>query len=329
MNRFLASSLMVMLLSLVACEEGGKTEGSSSSVEIHLRSDVPTFNGDTAYQYVQTQLEFGPRVPNSEGHAAMAIWLVETLEQYGAKVKVQNATVTAYDQTPLYISNIFASYNPGAQRRVLISAHWDTRPVADQDDERQDEPIPGANDGASGVAVLLEMARLFQQQVPEIGVDLAFWDAEDYGNPNVRDSYALGSQYWARNKHVPNYRAIWGINLDMVGAKGAEFPKEGRSLDFNALLVERVWKTAKLLGYGTYFVNRKANPIVDDHVYVSMQGGVPMIDIIDIPRVGGFFQHWHTHDDDLPSIDPETMKAVGQTVLQVIYDEGVPRAANP
>lgn len=321
--------LIISLFLFTACEDDQK-QSNRAQPKVLLRTDldIPDFDADSAYRYVAQQVAFGPRVPGSAGHIATANWLVSRLEGFGAEVKVQSATVTAYDGTPLPMNNIIASYNPQETRRIILSAHWDTRPVADQGTERPDEPIPGANDGGSGVGVLLEIARQFSERTPYIGVDIILWDAEDYGNGDVRDSYCLGSQYWTQNKHKAGYRAMWGINLDMVGAQGAEFPREGQSRQYNPVLLDRVWKTAQLLGYGQYFVDRRAEPIVDDHYYMSRDGGVPTIDIIDIPAGGGFFEHWHTQGDDLEVISRETLEAVGQTVLQVVYSEGAPAPAS-
>ncbi len=329
MMRILTWLLSALLFLVMACsnEPSRRTpRSSSSSIALNPNVSVPGFSADSAYAYIEKQLSFGPRVPNSPGHMATANWLVEKLESFGAKVQVQTATVTAYDGTPLDMKNIIASYNPELTRRVMLSAHWDTRPMADQEEDEalHDQPIPGANDGGSGVAVLLEMARHFQRQVPTVGVDLVLWDTEDYGVSEVQDSYCLGSQYWSKNKHQPGYQATWGINLDMVGTHDARFPREGQSMTYAPFLVERVWKTAELLGYGEYFVMRRTDPIVDDHYYVSAEGGVPMIDIIDQPGGKGFFEHWHTLGDDIDAISRETLKAVGQTVMQVVYSEGVP-----
>lgn len=286
-------------------------------------ANVPDFDADSAYAYIEKQLSFGPRVPNTAAHVACAQWLMAKLDSFGATVITQPAVVQAFDGTALNMVNIIGAYHPESQRRIMLSAHWDTRPFADEDDERQDEPIPGANDGASGVAVLLEIARQFAQQDPGLGVDIVFWDAEDYGKSEVRDSYCLGAQYWARNKHVPGYEAMWGINLDMVGAPNARFTREGQSMQYAPQVVDRVWRTASLLGYGQYFSSLRTDGIIDDHVYVSRLGGVPMIDIIDQPSGQRFFEHWHTHEDDLDAISRETLKAVGQTVLTVVYQMGV------
>jgi glutaminyl-peptide cyclotransferase len=321
--RLLISTLFVALASLllISCgEETSQQDKEPPQPPARPQVEVPAFNADSAYAYVEKQLSFGPRVPNTQAHVACAEWLIAKLDSFGAKVITQPAVVQAFNGTALNMINIIGAYNPESQRRIMLSAHWDTRPFADEDDERQDEPIPGANDGASGVAVLLEIARQFHLQNPSIGVDIVFWDAEDYGKSEVRDSYCLGSQYWARNKHVPNYEAMWGINLDMVGAANARFTREGQSMQYAPQVVDRVWRAADLLGYQQYFSLERTDGIIDDHVYVSRMGGVPMIDIIDQPTGGQrFFEHWHTHEDDLDAISRETLKAVGQTVLTVVY----------
>lgn len=282
---------------------------------------VPDFVADSAYVYIEKQLSFGPRVPNTGSHVACANWLVKKLEDFGATVTLQPAVVQAFNGDQLNMQNIIASFSPEKERRVMLSAHWDTRPFADEDTARQNEPIPGANDGGSGVGVLLEIARLMGQNEPTVGIDIALWDAEDYGSSNVPNSYCLGSQFWAKNKHKQGYKALYGINLDMVGAENALFPKEGNSMRYAPNAVEKVWRNAQILGYGRYFSLQRTDGIIDDHLYVSSIGGVGMIDIIDQPNGQGFFEHWHTHGDDLETISRETLKAVGQTLLAVIYRE--------
>ena len=316
--------LVFVLLGLIlSCgSESSQKPADNTPVEVAIPDiPIPDFSADSAYAFVEKQLSFGPRVPNTGGHLACADWLVKTFESYGAKVSTQPAVVQAYNGTPLNMVNIIAVYAPEKQRRVLLSAHWDSRPVADEDDERQDEPIPGANDGGSGVGILLEIARHLGQTNPNIGVDIILWDAEDYGSPSVSGSYGLGSQHWSRNKHRSGYKALYGINLDMVGAEGANFPKEGHSMQYASNIVDKVWRTASIEGFGNYFSNERTDPIIDDHVYVNAIGGVPMIDIIDQPNGRGFFEHWHTHGDDIDAISKETLKAVGQTVMAVVYRE--------
>ncbi|MDX2246737.1 MAG: M28 family peptidase [Bacteroidia bacterium] len=310
-----------VLFFLLSCN-GGTTEKPRTEPTPPVRDiSVPVFQADTAYRYIEKQLAFGPRVPNTPAHAACADWIIGQLESFGAKVTTQPAVVTAFNNTRLNMVNIIASFQPEKQRRVMLTAHWDTRPFADEDSIRKDEPIPGANDGGSGVGVLLEIARILGQDSIAIGVDIVFWDAEDYGNSDVPNSYCLGSQYWAENKHKPGYTAMYGINLDMVGAKNAVFSKEGHSLQYAPNTVEKVWRQAQLLGFGQYFSIQRTDPIIDDHVYVSAKGGIGTIDIIDQPEGRGFFKHWHTHGDDISVISKETLQAVGQTLLAVVYKE--------
>lgn len=284
---------------------------------------VPNFNADSAYGYIEQQLSFGPRVPNSSGHIACANWLEATLRRHGARITLQPAEVTAYNGTRLYIQNIIASFRPEQKQRIMLSAHWDTRHIAEADEEQPDQPIPGANDGGSGVGVLLEMARLMGETPPGIGVDIFLWDAEDYGDPGdgSENSYCLGSQYWARNPHKAGYRARYGINLDMVGATNATFYQEGQSRNYAPQVVDKVWQTAHRLGYGSYFPLQPSDGIVDDHLYINVLAGIPTIDIIHQPDGTGFFAQWHTQEDDLDVISKETLKAVGQTLLEVVYRE--------
>jgi Zn-dependent M28 family amino/carboxypeptidase len=317
--------LLVFLALLAGCQEdAGKKPVKETPVapKVDLPDlPVPDFSAERAFQYIEKQLSFGPRVPNTGAHASCANWLMEEFSAHGATVTSQPALVTAHDGKQLNLQNIIASFQPEKKQRIMLSAHWDSRPYADQDNERRNEPIPGANDGASGVAVLLEIARHLGQANPYIGVDLFLWDGEDYGVSEVQDSYCLGSQYWAKNKHIPNYRAMYGINLDMVGAKDAFFPKEGQSLRFAPSVVEKVWDTAARLGYDNHFSMMASEGIIDDHLYLNVLAGIPYIDIIHQPEGKGFFPAWHTHDDDIGVIDPATLKAVGQTVLAVVYGE--------
>jgi hypothetical protein len=281
------------------------------------------FNADSAYSYIEKQLSFGPRVPNTKSHQSCRDWLVYKLRAYGAKVQLQNAEVLAYDGKVLNISNIIASYNPAAKKRIFLCAHWDTRPIADQDDENKNKAIPGANDGGSGVGVLLEIARQLQKDSLSLGVDIILFDAEDYGAPRTSpkagtaETWCLGSQYWSRHPHNPSYNPKYGILLDMVGARNASFAMEQNSLNYAGQVMKRVWKIAHQLGHGSYFRYDKVPPIIDDHLFINEIANFPCIDIVhhDTYSKSSFGDYWHTHDDNLSIIDKSTLNAVGESVM--------------
>ncbi len=319
------AGLAVVLLT--ACRRN-TASSSVSSAPAAPAVQVPDFNADSAFAYVERQVAFGPRVPNTEAHRRTAAYLADELRRHGAQVISQNFQVRAYDGTTLNACNIIASYAPENKDRVLLFAHWDTRPYADNDPDSKNHhtPIDGANDGASGVAVLLETARQIHACSPRVGIDIIFFDVEDYGQPYFArqpeegDTWALGSQYWARRPHNPAYRARYGILLDMVGGKDSRFMREGVSMQQAPGVVDKVWKAAQALGYGDYFVDEQGGYINDDHVYVGRR--VPSIDIIAYDEAdGGFVPQWHTLDDTVENIDKGTLKAVGQTLLWVIYNE--------
>ena len=292
---------------------------------------VPKFEKDSAYQYIARQVAFGPRVPNTSAHQAAKKYLANTLRSFGATVTEQDFIATAYTGTKLKSTNIIASYNPGHARRVVLAAHWDSRHVADYDPDasRQNEPILGADDGGSGVGVLMEIARTIQKNPIDLGVDIVLFDAEDYGESQGEDitTWCLGSQHWSRNPHVAGYRADFGILLDMVGSKGARFTKEEVSRAFAPQVLDKVWKLSQNMGYGNYFVNDNTRQLVDDHLFVNKIAGIPMIDIINRPAdtETGFGHYWHTHADDMSVIDKQTLRAVGQTLLAVIYQKSAGR----
>ena len=287
---------------------------------------APAFNADSAYTFIEKQLSFGFRVTGTKSHKACADWLVKKFKSYGAEVIVQSATISTYDRkTQLPIQNIIASFNPQASKRIIFSAHWDSRPWADEDSVRKTEPIAAANDAGSGVAVLLEMARLFQQKNPTVGVDLMLWDAEDWGKSDqTAESYCLGSQYWGLHPHKANYQAYYGVNLDMVGGAGAQFLQDEGSLQYAGATMQKLWAIGNELGYSNYFSYEKCPGLVDDHLFMNTLGKVPSIDVIDRrkgPDGYGFFEHWHTHQDNIQAISKETLKAVGQSVLEMAYRE--------
>lgn len=322
---------MLLFIAMVACSNNSKNSANNEDKDSKTVVNVPTFNVDSAYQYIQAQADFGPRVPNTVAHQECGEYLAKKLEQFGAKVYNQHAELVAYNNTILKARNIIGAYNPDSKKRVLLCAHWDSRPYADEDKDetKHQSPILGVNDGASGVGVLLEIARQLQQQAPTIGIDLIFFDAEDYGTPyfykgqHKKDTWCLGSQYWGRAPHVDGYNARYGILLDMVGGKNATFYQESFSKRTAGSQVKKIWDTAKRLGYGSFFPQKAGSEVTDDHIYVYNLRQIPCVDIInyDPKSDTGFGDFWHTQDDTMDIIDKGTLNAVGQTVLEVIYNE--------
>lgn len=296
----------------------------------------PTFLADSALLYCQQQCDFGPRTMNSEAHERCGEWIAEKFEAFGMTVTKQKSTLTGYDGTPLQATNIIASYKPEQKQRIMICAHWDSRPWADNDPDKANhkKPVMAANDGASGVGVMLEIARLlFNEERDDMtGVDFICFDAEDWGTPqwaenndNDADTWALGAQYWAANTHyTSDNKARYGILLDMVGGQGARFYQEGVSLYYAPNVVKKVWQAAETIGYGSVFVNEEGIMITDDHLPVNQKAGIPCIDIIphypDCEQ-SSFGPTWHTVNDDMQHLDKSTLQAVGQTLVQVIYSE--------
>ncbi len=318
------------VLFTAACQEDQDKQASKTTTAAETRKtvNVPTFDRDSAFQYVKKQTDFGPRVPNTEAHQQTKQWLVNKLKEFRADVIEQNFEVTAYTGKLLNSTNIIGQYNPKADKRIILAAHWDSRHIADHDPDegKQTNPVMGADDGASGVGILLEVARQLSQQPTDIGVDIIFFDAEDHGDGSDEGDYTtwcLGSQYWSRNPHVENYTADYGILLDMVGAQGARFTKEEISMQFAGKVVNKIWKLAQAMGYGNYYVNTTTRNYVDDHYFVNTIAKIPMGVIINRPNDTEtlFVKHWHTIEDTIDKIDPRTLRAVGQVLLAAIYRE--------
>ncbi len=310
--------LLISLILFTSCAQKAN-ENTTASVSAPLKVE---FNADSCYSYLANQVAFGPRVPNTKAHKECAKYLVSTLECFADTVITQDVNLTAFDGTKLESRNIIASFNPASKNRIMLCAHWDSRPVCDEDPnaENHKTPVLGANDGASGVAVLMELARCFAVSKPNVAVDIVLFDSEDYGNSSVEHSYCLGSQYWARNPHTPNYRARFGILLDMVGGAGARFDKDVVSMHFASDVVNGVWKIAADMGYASLFSNDLGGSLIDDHYYVNMLSGIPCIDIIDYTKDEGFPVTWHTVNDNLENIDKTVLNAVGKVLSNYIYN---------
>ena len=332
------SKIMIALL-IVALIAGAafnflpsnKAEVSETEEIEKVQPVGPDFNADSAYIYLQEQCDFGPRTMNSVAHDKCEKWIIQKFEQYGCKVTTQKATLNGYDGTPLRSTNIMASYNPKATTRIMFCAHWDCRPWADNDPDSTNwhKPIIAANDAASGVGVMIELARILKGSGLELGVDFICFDAEDYGTPqwfegeDPGDTWALGAQYFANN--LPEgYAPRYGILLDMVGGVGAKFYREGMSMQYAPAIVKKVWNAARQVGYGSYFPKADGGMITDDHIPVNQTANIPCIDVIpyypDCSQ-SSFGPTWHTIADNMDNIDKNTLKAVGQTMVQVLFTE--------
>ncbi|OJV87256.1 MAG: glutamine cyclotransferase [Bacteroidia bacterium 44-10] len=326
---FLLILLLTGVLFSISCNSCQSNK--NTIVAEPYRQISPEFNADSAYAFVEKQVNFGPRIPGSDAHKACGDYLMAKLTGFGVLVTEQKADITHYDGKNLSIRNIIGSFYPEKEKRILLYAHWDTRPFADEEPDpgRQQQPIAGADDGASGVGTLLEIARNLSQYPLEVGVDIIFFDLEDWGQPSFETDWVqgewwcLGSQYWSEQPHVENYKADYGILLDMVGAANASFLKEGYSTQYASNILEKVWNTAVKLGYGNYFLSKSGGYITDDHLPVNKHHRAPSINIINLKTdtQTGFAPHWHTHRDDMRNIDRSTLKVVGQTVMEVIYTE--------
>ncbi|MCP4521956.1 MAG: M28 family peptidase [Cytophagales bacterium] len=337
------SILSAIAIFVLLCSCGNNTTSSStistqtgtSQAQPKKEKFVPVFSQDSAFRFIEKQVAFGPRVPNTPEHIACGDYLINKLKEVGSEVTVQDFTAFSFDNKELVLRNIVGSVNPEMKKRVLLAAHWDTRPFADQepDENKHHEPIDGANDGASGVGVLIEVLRVAQlyKDSLNVGVDVIFYDGEDYGQPHFYDrpggydmkSWCLGSQYWANKHHKEGYHAYYGILLDMIGAKNARFYHEGLSEKKASGILKKVWKAGHEAGYGEYFVYKPSPEITDDHVYMN-QAGIPTIDIIDYQPTEGsgyFCEAWHTHDDNMSVIDKNSLEAVGQTLIRTLFLE--------
>ena len=316
---------LIILLSLflfASCTKNSSESASESVSELVASTPKIEFNTDSCYNYLVKQVDFGSRIPNTKEHKECGKYLVSTLERFADTVITQDVVLRAYNGTKLESRNIIASWNPQSKNRIMLCAHWDTRPVCDEDAnaENHKKPVLGANDGASGVAVLMELARLFAMSEPTVAVDIVLFDSEDYGHSDYHNSYCLGSQHWALNPHVAKYNARFGILLDMVGGKDARFSKDLISSFYAGEVVEDVWKTASEMGYGSLFVNEVGGSLIDDHYYVNKMIGIPCIDIIDYTNDEGFPPTWHTVNDNLENIDKNVLNAVGNILVNYIYN---------
>jgi hypothetical protein len=320
--------LIIFALILGFCSCKKSTPETQSAIIDYTKIEIPVFNADSAYAYVKAQCDFGPRTPMSKASQLCGDYLINFMSQFADTVYVQNFSSKLWDGTNVEGRNIIASFNPDASERVVLAAHWDSRRWADEDEneENHKKAIDGANDGASGVGDLMEIARVFRQKPNTQGIDIVFFDLEDQGTPSWAESdvedqtdWCLGSQHWSTNPHYPFYTANYGILLDMVGFKNLRFTKEGLSMHYASSIMNKVWDIAASKGYSNIFINEKTYPIMDDHHWVNLNARIPMIDIVQNDINYSFFPFWHTMQDNMSNISKESLKIVGDVCLTTIF----------
>ena len=321
-------AFLVIGLSLSGCKEEKKPDSPPAPTQQPKKQViVPAFNVDFAYQKIEEQLAFGPRVPGTPGHDKQRQWMVDFFKGLSLEVIEQQFKGASPDGKKYTGTNVIAAYKPAHKNRILLAAHWDTRYISDHDKTIKDQPVMGADDGASGVGVLMAIAQILKDNPVDIGVDFVLFDVEDQGATNQNEdglssTWCQGSQYWAANLHKPNYKPEFGILLDMVGAKDAYFAQDEVSMGYAGKYMTKVWNLAINMGYSNYFQAVRSPVIIDDHLFVNRIAKIPMIDIIN-KKEGNFGAHWHTQHDDISIIDKSTLRAVGQTVVAVIYPSSV------
>lgn len=315
------------LLLLAACHHPN-TKQPSTTTKDYTAVAIPSFNPDSALLYVSQQLQFGHRIPGTPAHARCAEHLRTSMSHWCDTAFIQEFSTTLWTGQTVKGKNIIASINPTLENRILLAAHWDSRAWADHDPDpaNHHSPIMGANDGASGVGALMEIARIMASMPPSVGIDFIFFDVEDQGIAEWADRYedntwCKGSQYWAQFPHRPYYRAIYGILFDMVGSQSPRFTKEQVSRDYAPGITNKLWNAAASLGHSNIFLNQQTDAILDDHLYVNQIARIPMVDIVQNSPDCSFISYWHTLDDQLDKINPNTLKLVSDVTLATIYGD--------
>ena len=330
-QRFYTGFLLLLVMVSCSCKRSASDNTTSSGIQTSTATsrEMPQFSADSAYQFVAGLCDFGPRVPGTDAQKACAKWLENELLRHRATVKLQEGEMSAYNGSKLPVINIMGSFNPDAKMRVLLMSHWDSRPFADNDPDpsKRKQPVMGANDGASGVGILLELARLCNEKLPQVGIDIFLTDAEDYGAPDDWSEshdekwWALGTQMWCKQAAKDGYRAQYGILLDMVGSANATFYREYYSERYASSFVNEIWQTAARLGYGDLFINQGGGGVTDDHVFVNRMLQIPCVDIIDTrtDSEGSFCPEWHTTHDTMDNISRETLGKVGRVLVSLLW----------
>lgn len=314
--------LLAVLFLVNGCEKKEEKVISKPAFVLKKNDSLPDFSGANAYAMTKAQVDFGPRNPGSSGHSLALSFLQNELNKYADEIELQPFTYPGYDEE-LHLTNIIAKFNPGNKNRIMICAHWDTRPRSEhsRDSTKRNLPVLGANDGASGCGVILELARVLSSKKVNIGVDLVLFDGEDYGKENDLDNYCLGSKYYSI-KIPGGIYPRFAILLDMVGDREAVFMKEAGSVQYAQDIVDLVWNIASQVN-ASAFVPKQGEGIYDDHIPLN-QAGIKTIDIIDEELVGADTpderrNYWHTDKDTMENISPETLQQVGDVLVYLLY----------
>ena len=272
------------------------------------------FAGERAFGYLQQQMQFGPRIPGTPGHERTGDWILAHLRATADTVAIQSFTHVTRRGASLHLRNFLARFRPTVSERVLLLAHWDTRPRADQSPNlgQQRLPVPGANDGASGVALLLGLADVLKAKPPAVGVDLLFVDGEDYGDfATDSNDVLIGSRYFAG--HQPSgYPPLFAVLFDMVADKDQQFYYEGNSQAVAPEVVDRVWRAAADLGYSRVFLPGVKHTLIDDHVALQ-KAGIHAIDVVDFD-----YPYWHTTDDTIEKVSAASLQVVGDVAVALV-----------
>ncbi len=315
--------MTVVIVAASSCGEDSRSPSKGSAPLFSAPAKYPAFSGDRAFALLERQVAFGPRVPGSRAHAECLQFFLAHFDSLGIQTDLQEFTLPGYDGDTLPLTNVIARINPGASRRVLLAAHWDSRPWADYDPDpdRQLLPVPGANDGASGVGVLLHLAEVLSNTPPPIGVDIVLFDGEDYGRENDEGMFLLGSRYYAVT--FDGEPPVFGILLDLVGDREARFPQEAFSRQYAGDVLDMVWDAAATLGLSR-FTQDPHSPVLDDHVPLNTVAGIKTINIIDAALVGHDAasprrKYWHTRDDLPAQCDPAPLGDVGTLLLYIVF----------
>ncbi|MFZ1731931.1 MAG: M28 family peptidase [Bacteroidota bacterium] len=318
-------SAALLLLSILFAGCGSKEDQGSTMKSLFTPPvSSPAFDAQRCFSLLEQQVAFGPRVPNSAAHARCLDFFIHFFDSLGVAVEQQTFDITGHQGEMLQLTNVIARFRPTAKERILLAAHWDSRPFADmeKDPDRALKPIPGANDGASGVAVLMHIAEIINANPPGTGVDIVLFDGEDYGTEGDESMFCLGAKYYAASLES-TAGTSFGILLDLVGDRDAVFPKEGLSRQYAGDIQDMIWGEAARLGL-TRFSAQSHSSIIDDHIPLNTVAGIKTVDIIDAALVGHDKssprrQYWHTLGDTPEQCGPAALGDVGKLLLSIIY----------